>query len=158
MDWLVKLERYLLLVTFCPRQKATANIIYEQITYVLQKQFLQTLQLQSCFLEIEVSVLHLCTWFLLLGKSVLAQEYGAAKIFNLEKCDACCLLSLSVVLCQVGQTVYMFILIYSLTRQVDCYFQLLMARFRQLSEVVDVSLQVSLTECACCTACTQVCY
>lgn len=32
--------------------------------------------------------------------------------------------------------------------------QLLMVRFKQLSEVVDVSVQVSLAECAHCTACT----
>jgi len=39
MDWLVKLETYLLLLTFCQRLKAISNIIYKQIIYVLEKQF-----------------------------------------------------------------------------------------------------------------------
>lgn len=41
---------------------------------------------------------------------------------------------------------------YSLIRQVDLLLQLLMARFRQLCEVVDVSVQASPTESAGCTA------
>lgn len=43
MDWVGKLETYLLLLTFCQRPKVTANIICKQIIYVLQKQFLQIL-------------------------------------------------------------------------------------------------------------------
>lgn len=99
----MKKEVYLLLLTFCQRLKAAANIIYKNIKFFKAVPIKYLVAFLS-FGNRDKSSPSLSEFFLPV-EHVFAQGCAATKICHFKKSDVVSLLRFCVVLCYVRQTV-----------------------------------------------------